>query len=79
MTLKQRMLVVVRKVDRNTRAVAKLRSAVECVRDNDQITISEQGRAITVLDELLFVLIQERRTMRCDLEDLLKQQTGWGT
>jgi hypothetical protein len=62
------------KLDMNTRAIAKLVSAEACVFDDETWSAADQTRAIGVLGELKFALIQERRNLRVTLEDELKRQ-----
>ncbi len=61
---------LVRKIDRNTRALAKVVSAMEYLAD-----LCEPPDAL--LDASKFALIQERRNFRAALEDELKKQPGW--
>jgi uncharacterized Fe-S cluster-containing radical SAM superfamily enzyme len=62
------VLAIVNRIDRNTRAVAKVTSAVEWVLDG--------GGDPTLLYPALCALIHERRNMRVQLESELGWQQG---
>lgn len=59
----------VRKIDTNTRAIAKLVSA--------QHYLDDFAKNEKVIDDLVFALVQERRNLRCAIEDELQRQSGW--
>jgi homoserine kinase len=60
---------LVRKIDINTRAIAKLVSAQQYLND---FAKNEQS-----IDDLVFALVQDRRNLRCALEDELHRQSSW--
>lgn len=66
-------LKIVRKTDRNTRALAKVVSAIEYIRDN----YAETPAALSAVGELKrvqFAIIQERRNLRVALWNELNKQ-----
>lgn len=63
------MAKLVRKIDFNTRAIAKLVSA--------QQYLGDYARHEDLLDDAIFALVQARRVMRCALEDELQRQANW--
>lgn len=69
------MYSIVLKVDQNTRAVAKLVSAIDYVRDaGEQFEIVAPAEALALLELALFNLLQQRRNLRLELEDAVKAQ-----
>jgi hypothetical protein len=63
------MRSLVRRIDFNTRGIAKLVSAQQYL---DDFAKFEQ-----VIDDSIFALVQDRRNLRCALEDELQRQSGW--
>lgn len=60
---------VIAKIDRNTRAIAKLASAEGHVFDDETWGAGDQSRAAGVLNELRFALLQERRNLKLVFEE----------
>lgn len=67
---KSPLLQLLDRIDRNTRGVAKIASAIEYLKDG--------GESYEVLEPVMFALVQERRNMRAEVEDGLKQQRSSG-
>lgn len=67
--LGQQIMKLVRKIDRNTRAIVKVVSAAD--------HLDDRAEKSQILEDARFALMQLRRNMRADLEDLLKKQPNW--
>jgi hypothetical protein len=60
---------VIGKIDVNTRAIAKLYSIMQYLRDDDTVTIAHQERVAKLLEPMFFALVQERRNLKLKFEE----------
>jgi hypothetical protein len=74
MTTTAAVMKIVKRTDRNTRALAKVVSAIEYLRDA-YTGFAEVTEAIQELEDTQFDIIQERRNLRVALWAEMKKQS----
>ncbi len=66
MTTSVAVMKIVRRTDKNTRALAKVVSAIEWLKD-EYAESAQASAAVGILEDVKFKIIQERRNLRVAL------------